>query len=78
MYYFPFQIAPAGSLPQTSLPLTAAQLQQLQTGAIMQLNQKVFIILLFQIFQLYVIMLLRMKFKFFTVIETKVVANYVF
>lgn len=48
MYYFPFQIAPAGSLPQTSLPLTAAQLQQLQTGAIMQLNQKVFIILLSQ------------------------------
>ncbi|RVE54248.1 hypothetical protein evm_001075 [Chilo suppressalis] len=33
-------IAPAGSLPQTSLPLTAAQLQQLQTGTIMQLNQK--------------------------------------
>lgn len=36
------QIAPAGSLPQTSLPLTATQLQQLQaTGTFMQLNQKV-------------------------------------
>uniref|UniRef100_A0A2A4JNR8 KHDC4/BBP-like KH-domain type I domain-containing protein n=1 Tax=Heliothis virescens TaxID=7102 RepID=A0A2A4JNR8_HELVI len=34
-------IAPAGSLPQTSLPLTAGQLQQLQaTGTFMQLNQK--------------------------------------
>ncbi|CAD0202116.1 unnamed protein product [Chrysodeixis includens] len=34
-------IAPAGSLPQTSLPLTATQLQQLQaTGTFMQLNQK--------------------------------------
>ncbi|CAB3244080.1 unnamed protein product [Arctia plantaginis] len=34
-------IAPAGGLPQTSLPLTASQLQQLQaTGTIMQLNQK--------------------------------------
>ncbi|XP_075979302.1 uncharacterized protein LOC142978680 isoform X2 [Anticarsia gemmatalis] len=34
-------IAPAGGLPQTSLPLSAAQLQQLQTtGTIMQLNQK--------------------------------------
>ncbi|XP_004929719.1 mucin-5AC isoform X2 [Bombyx mori] len=32
-------IAPAGGLQQT-LPLTAAQLQQLQTGTIMQLNQK--------------------------------------
>ncbi|KAJ2949612.1 hypothetical protein O0L34_g15534 [Tuta absoluta] len=34
-------IAPAGGLPQTSLPLSAAQLQQLQaTGTIMHLNQK--------------------------------------
>lgn len=34
-------IAPAGTLPQTSLPLTAGQLQQLQaTGTFMQLNQK--------------------------------------
>lgn len=34
-------IAPAGGLTQTSLPLGAAQLQQLQTtGTIMQLNQK--------------------------------------
>ncbi|XP_037971755.2 ataxin-2 homolog isoform X1 [Plutella xylostella] len=34
-------IAPAGGLPQTSLPLTAAQFQQLQaTGTIMHLNQK--------------------------------------
>ncbi|XP_059047874.1 mucin-2-like isoform X2 [Achroia grisella] len=34
-------IAPAGGLPQTSLPLSATQLQQLQsTGTIMQLNQK--------------------------------------
>ncbi|KAL4710942.1 hypothetical protein ACJJTC_017907 [Scirpophaga incertulas] len=33
-------ITPAGTLPQTSLPLTAAQLQQLQPGTIMQLNQK--------------------------------------
>ncbi|XP_028162914.1 proline-rich protein 36-like isoform X1 [Ostrinia furnacalis] len=33
-------IAPAGTLPQSSLPLTATQLQQLQTGTIMQLNQK--------------------------------------
>lgn len=41
---FSIQIAPAGGLQQTSLPLTAAQLQHLQaTGTIMQLNQKVFI-----------------------------------
>ncbi|XP_060804496.1 serine/threonine-protein kinase WNK1-like isoform X2 [Amyelois transitella] len=34
-------IAPAGGLPQTSLPLSAAQFQQLQaSGTIMQLNQK--------------------------------------
>ncbi|XP_063894909.1 mucin-2 isoform X2 [Helicoverpa armigera] len=34
-------IAPAGSLQQTPLPLTAGQLQQLQaTGTFMQLNQK--------------------------------------
>ncbi|XP_061720065.1 nuclear factor related to kappa-B-binding protein-like isoform X1 [Cydia pomonella] len=34
-------IAPAGGLPQTSLPLSAAQFQQLQaTGTIMHLNQK--------------------------------------
>ncbi|KAJ8718362.1 hypothetical protein PYW08_002599 [Mythimna loreyi] len=34
-------IAPAGGLQQTSLPLTAGQLQQLQaTGTFMQLNQK--------------------------------------
>ncbi|KAG6446046.1 putative GPI-anchored protein pfl2 isoform X2 [Manduca sexta] len=33
-------IAPAGGLPQTSLPLSATQLQHLQAGTIMQLNQK--------------------------------------
>ncbi|KAL0870412.1 hypothetical protein ABMA27_005421 [Loxostege sticticalis] len=33
-------IAPAGTLQQTSLPLSAAQFQQLQSGTIMQLNQK--------------------------------------
>lgn len=41
-YIYSVQIAPAGGLQQTSLPLTAAQLQHLQaTGTIMQLNQKV-------------------------------------